>query len=126
MTRTGRCTRALNWAVAAKSACRRLTSTSCKTQLSPRTTDADFPAFGRRQSTRGGFERHIDRCLKQGTTIRIARVAGALKAGRDIKAEIAKGGTIILRHTLSERQIDVLMDGGTINWHKRYSTTNCR
>ena len=65
-------------------------------------------------------------CLKQGTTIRIARVAGALKAGRDIKAEIAKGGTIILRHTLSERQIDVLMDGGAINWHKRYSTTNCR
>ncbi|SRR5260221_1720044 len=43
--------------------------------------------------------------LKQGTTIRIARVADALRAGQDIKAEIAKGGTITLRHTLSKSQI---------------------
>jgi aconitate hydratase len=64
--------------------------------------------------------------LKQGTMIRIARVAEALKAGQDIKAEIAKGGTITLRHTLSKRQIDVLMEGGAINWHKRYSTSNGR
>jgi hypothetical protein len=67
----------------------------------------------------------LDR-LKQGTMIRIARVADALKAGYDIKAEIAKGGTITLRHTLSTRQIDVLMEGCAINWHKRYSTPNGR
>jgi len=60
--------------------------------------------------------------LKQGTTIRIARVADTLKAGRDLKAEIETAGTIILRHTLSKRQIDVLMEGDAINWHKRHSS----
>jgi hypothetical protein len=57
--------------------------------------------------------------LKQGDTIRIVGVAKALKTSLEINAAV-KGSdrTIRLRHMLSERQIDILLAGGAINWRR--------
>jgi aconitate hydratase len=55
--------------------------------------------------------------LQPGDTIRIADVAAALKAGREIAAAIdGSDDPIMLCHHLSERQIDILLAGGAINW----------
>jgi aconitate hydratase len=57
--------------------------------------------------------------LDMGDTIRLAGVAGALKAGREFDVEVeGSGGMIRVRHTLSERQIDILLAGGAINWRR--------
>ena len=54
--------------------------------------------------------------LQPGDTIRIADVAAALKAGREIAAVIdGSEEPIMLWHQLSERQIDILLAGGAIN-----------
>jgi hypothetical protein len=43
----------------------------------------------------------------------------ALRAGHEIRAEVeGSDKPIRLRHTLSERQIDVLLAGGAINWRR--------
>ena len=55
--------------------------------------------------------------LEIGNTIRLADIAGALKASREMAIEVeGLAETIGLRHTLSERQIDILLAGGAINW----------
>jgi aconitate hydratase len=57
--------------------------------------------------------------LDIGDTIRVADIAEALKAGREIHVEVeGSTETIGLRHTLSERQIDILLAGGAINWRR--------
>jgi aconitate hydratase len=57
--------------------------------------------------------------LKQEDTVRIAGIAEALKASKEIRAQVdGSVGPINLRHTLSQRQIDVLLAGGAINWRR--------
>jgi len=57
--------------------------------------------------------------LQPGDTIRIAGIAEALKVSREIHAKVeGSDGPIRLRHTLSERQIDILLAGGAINWRR--------
>jgi aconitate hydratase len=57
--------------------------------------------------------------LKRGDTIQIVGIADALRAGHEIRAEVeGSDKPIRLRHTLSERQIDVLLAGGAINWRR--------
>ncbi len=54
--------------------------------------------------------------LQPGDTIRIASIAEVLKASREVHAEVeGSDGRIRLRHSLSERQIDILLAGGAIN-----------
>ena len=55
--------------------------------------------------------------LEVGDVIEIADIPGALAAGDEITATL-RGGTdgIRLRHGLSPRQIEVLLEGGVINW----------
>lgn len=54
--------------------------------------------------------------LEIGDVIEIADVARALSAGPEIVARLGSGGEIRLRHDLSPRQIEVLLEGGVINW----------
>jgi aconitate hydratase len=57
--------------------------------------------------------------LQPGDTIRIAGVAEALKARREIQGAVdGSDGPMRLRHGLSDRQIDVLLAGGAINWRR--------
>lgn len=57
--------------------------------------------------------------LAPGHTIRIAGVRDALKAGREIRANVEpSGASVTLRHVLSDRQIDILVAGGAINWRR--------
>jgi aconitate hydratase len=57
--------------------------------------------------------------LKSGDTVRIAGIAEALNASKETRAQVdGSVGLINLRHTLSERQIDVLLAGGAINWRR--------
>jgi aconitate hydratase len=49
--------------------------------------------------------------------LRMTGIREALRQGDRITAEFgADGGRIILRHDLSERQVDLLLAGGVINW----------
>jgi aconitate hydratase len=50
-------------------------------------------------------------------TVRIANVEAALRAGNQIVATIDGSDTsMTLQHNLSQRQIEILMAGGAINW----------
>lgn len=53
--------------------------------------------------------------LEIGDVVEIADVAGTLKAGKAVTARV-RGREIALRHDLSDRQIEVLLAGGVINW----------
>jgi hypothetical protein len=67
---------------------------------------------GRPLGVRSDYDR-----LQPGDTIRITDVAAALKAGREIAAAVdGSDEPIMLWHHLSERQIDILLAGGAINW----------
>ena len=49
--------------------------------------------------------------------LRITGVHHSLRRGERIAAEIkGKSAQLTLRHDLSERQIDLLLAGGVINW----------
>jgi aconitate hydratase len=57
--------------------------------------------------------------LQPGHTIRISGIRDLLKRGREIRADVETPvGPIRLRHTLSDRQIDILLAGGAINWRR--------
>jgi aconitate hydratase len=55
--------------------------------------------------------------LKPGTAIHVGNIAEALKTDRKITADTVTR-PIALRHSLSTRQIDILLAGGAINRHK--------
>ena len=57
--------------------------------------------------------------LQPGDTIELRDVATALRRGGEIAAS-ANGGTdtIVLRHELSSRQLDILLQGGVIPWFR--------
>jgi aconitate hydratase len=55
--------------------------------------------------------------IAQGDVIRLSGVHRALKAGRELRASLARGGrAIVLHHDLSPRQVDLLLAGGVVNW----------
>ena len=57
--------------------------------------------------------------LQAGDTIRIPNIEHALKSGNEIVATIDGSDTsVALHHNLSERQIEILMASGAINWHE--------
>lgn len=59
--------------------------------------------------------------INLGDVIVINNVIQAIQAGNDVTASIeGKDLTIPLRHTLSKRQIEVLIDGGLINWIRKH------
>jgi hypothetical protein len=61
--------------------------------------------------------------LQSGDTIRIANVEHALTAAEQVLATVDESDNPVgLRHTLSERQIDILMAGGAINWRDNRQT----
>ena len=61
--------------------------------------------------------------IHAGDTIRIPTVKTALHAGAEIAATVdGNDNPIHLRHNLSERQIEILMAGGAINWHDNRQT----
>ncbi len=59
--------------------------------------------------------------VAQGDVLVMTNVPETLKKGSDITATIeGKGTKVVLRHKLSPRQVDVLIDGGLINWVKKH------
>jgi len=57
--------------------------------------------------------------LQPGDTIRIAGVAQALTASREIRAEVESADEPLrLRHALAERHSDILLAGGAIHWRR--------
>jgi aconitate hydratase len=55
--------------------------------------------------------------LQQGDVVQFTSVRAALRAGRELSARlVCEGREILLRHDLSPRQLDLLLDGGVINW----------
>lgn len=58
--------------------------------------------------------------LEQGDVIVIEDVITAIKNGNELKASIKnKNKTMMLRHGLSKRQVEILEAGGLINWVKK-------
>ena len=65
--------------------------------------------------------------LQPGDTIRIAGVAKALQASREIRAEVeGSDEPLRLRHALSERHIDLRLAGVAINWRRQRQSVACR
>jgi aconitate hydratase len=61
--------------------------------------------------------------MKQGDTIRISDLANALPANKEISGTIdGWREPVKLRHSLSPRQIEVLLAGGVINWLRERET----
>jgi aconitate hydratase len=55
--------------------------------------------------------------IEQGDTLVLSGLPEALRDGRELLLENrTKGAELRLRHSLSERQIDVMLTGGLINW----------
>jgi aconitate hydratase len=55
--------------------------------------------------------------LEQGDTLALSAVPEALRGGSELLLENRTRGTeLTVRHGLSERQIEVLLKGGLINW----------
>ncbi|KXS37037.1 MAG: aconitate hydratase [Halomonadaceae bacterium T82-2] len=57
--------------------------------------------------------------LETGQTLRFSGLHKALQDGDTLTAETPQG-KITLRHDLTPRQVEVLLDGGLINWMKRH------
>jgi aconitate hydratase len=57
--------------------------------------------------------------LGQGDVIRVEGIHAAIKSGPTIPVKnLTKKLTFVARHGLSDRQVDVYMAGGLINWKK--------
>ncbi|MFC0387536.1 aconitate hydratase [Muricoccus vinaceus] len=54
--------------------------------------------------------------LGQGEVLRFEGLHAALRAGPEVTAQRADGSPLRLRHTLSPRQVELLLAGGVINW----------
>lgn len=59
------------------------------------------------------------RKLKQGTELQFENLHSQLNSGTSIKAT-ADGTGMSFEHTLSSRQIDVLIAGGVVNWQRKH------
>jgi aconitate hydratase len=57
--------------------------------------------------------------LGQGDVIRVEGIHAAIKSGPTIPVKnLTRKLTFVARHSLSDRQVDVYMAGGLINWKK--------
>jgi len=57
--------------------------------------------------------------LEQGDVIRVESIHAAIKSGPTIPVkDLTRKLTFAARHSLSDRQVDVYMAGGLINWKK--------
>ena len=57
--------------------------------------------------------------IEQGDVVRIERLRDQLRSGMEVTVEnLTKRQHFVTRHTLSDRQRDVLFAGGVINWLK--------
>jgi aconitate hydratase len=54
--------------------------------------------------------------LALGETLRFEGLHAALRAGPEVTAHRADGAPVRLRHSLSSRQVELLLAGGVINW----------
>jgi len=64
--------------------------------------------------------------IKQGSTIAIDNVIESIKSGNTLQANIDGKRNITLQHSLSKRQIEILKEGGLINWVKKHEKNNKR
>lgn len=62
--------------------------------------------------------------LELNDIINVSDLHKSLVSGKSIQAKIENKGSIELEHTLSKRQIDVLLEGGLINWVKKHHINN--
>jgi aconitate hydratase len=56
--------------------------------------------------------------LEQGIKLKISGLHHALASGNRVNVEVDGGQTIECRHALSDRQVEILMAGGLINWKR--------
>jgi len=54
--------------------------------------------------------------LSQGDTIEIKDIKAQIKAGNTIRATLGTGKELILRHSLTPRQVDIIIAGGLLNY----------
>ena len=59
--------------------------------------------------------------LRKGDVLQVRDLRRALKSGKEIMLEC--GGSIAARHGLTEKQVDTILAGGLINWHRKQRTT---
>jgi aconitate hydratase len=61
--------------------------------------------------------------LQPGDTLRVPHIESALTAAQEIRATVdGSDRPITLRHNLSDRQIEILLAGGAINWRDKHQT----
>jgi aconitate hydratase len=56
--------------------------------------------------------------LRKGDVLHVRDLRGALESGKEIMLEC--GGSIATRHGLTEKQVDMILAGGLINWHRKH------
>jgi len=56
--------------------------------------------------------------LAQGATLKLSGIHKALTSGDTVTVETESGESVECKHTLSERQIEILKAGGLINWKR--------
>lgn len=62
--------------------------------------------------------------LEKGDVIRLTNLRDQIRQGNIVKATVAgKNEEITLTHVLSDRQIDIMLEGGLINWVKKRKTS---
>jgi aconitate hydratase len=59
--------------------------------------------------------------LRKGDVLQVRDLRRALKSGKEIMLEC--GGSIAASHGLTEKQVDTILAGGLINWHRKQRTT---
>jgi aconitate hydratase len=55
--------------------------------------------------------------LRKGDVLHVRDLRRALESGKEIMLEC--GGSIAARHGLTEKQVDMILAGGLINWHRK-------
>jgi aconitate hydratase len=57
--------------------------------------------------------------LEQGDVMRVESIHAAIKSGPTIPVKnLTRKLTFVARHSLSDRQVDIYMAGGLVNWKK--------
>ena len=57
--------------------------------------------------------------IQQGSILAIENVIQSIQSGKELKVSVDEKNTITLQHQLSKRQIEILAEGGLINWAKK-------
>jgi aconitate hydratase len=62
--------------------------------------------------------------IRKGDVLHVRDLRRALESGREIMLEC--GGSIAASHGLTEKQVDTILAGGLINWHRKQRAANAR